>query len=85
MRQSGRTTRIIDFTIQQLFSVGECIVTDHAAFEYPDQMRNAILENIIERVKTRLETQSYGRLTCEGTIERVNKIKVIHFITKPLN
>ncbi len=34
MRQSGRTSRIIDFAIDQLFSVGEVIVADHTAFEF---------------------------------------------------
>ena len=35
MRQTGRTSRIVDFAIDQLYSVGEVILTDHTAFEYP--------------------------------------------------
>lgn len=32
-RQTGRTTRIAQFAVDQLLSVGECIVTDHIVFE----------------------------------------------------
>lgn len=33
MRQTGRTTRIVDFVVQQLLETGQCICTDHTAFE----------------------------------------------------
>lgn len=32
-RQSGKTTRIINNVIEQLYSVGQCIATDHTCFE----------------------------------------------------
>ncbi len=31
-RQSGKTTRIINNVIEQLYSVGQCIATDHTVF-----------------------------------------------------
>jgi hypothetical protein len=33
MRQTGRTSRIAQFAVDQLKSVGQVIVTDHIAFE----------------------------------------------------
>ena len=57
MRQTGRTSRIIDFTIDQLFSVGEVIVTDHIAFEF-ENVTNKSLFYFIDRVKDRFEFNS---------------------------
>jgi hypothetical protein len=33
MRQTGRTSRIVDYAIDQIFSCGNVIVTDHYMFE----------------------------------------------------
>tara|TARA_B100001094_G_C18090875_1_gene750348 strand:- start:646 stop:921 length:276 start_codon:yes stop_codon:yes gene_type:complete len=79
IRQSGRTTRIIDFTIEQLCSVGECIVTDHTVFEYPNKVTNEDLKYFIERVDHRLQHQTNGYNSCKGEIKKVDDIKVIHF------
>ena len=79
IRQSGRTTRIIDFTIEQLCSVGECIVTDHTVFEYPNKVTNRHLKEFIKRVNHRLQHQTNGYNSCKGEIKNVDDIKVIHF------
>ena len=79
IRQSGRTTRIIDFTIEQLCSVGECIVTDHTVFECPNKVTNDYLKELIKRVNHRLQYQTNGYKSCKGEIKKVDDIKVIHF------
>ena len=79
IRQSGRTTRIIDFTIEQLCSVGECIVTDHTVFEYPNKVTNRHLKYFIKRVNHRLQHRTNGYNSCKGEIKKVDDIKVIHF------
>ena len=78
-RQSGRTTRIVDFTIEQLCSVGECIITDHTVFEYPKMITNSHLKNFIERVNNRLKFQTNGNMSCTGKIKKIDDIKVVHF------
>lgn len=83
MRQSGRTDRIIAFAVEQLMSVGEVIVTDHAIFEYGGESGYRILTGyFIPEVKRRLEIISRGRLTCEGEIIRIKEgtnLRVVHF------
>ncbi len=79
IRQSGRTTRIMDFTIEQLCSVGECIVTDHTVFECPNKVTNDYLKELIKRVNHRLQYQTNGYKSCKGEIKKVDDIKVIHF------
>jgi hypothetical protein len=79
IRQSGRTTRIIDFTIEQLCSVGECIVTDHTVFEYQDKVTDDYIKEFIERVNGRLQYQTGGYKSCKGEIKKLDNIKVVHF------
>jgi hypothetical protein len=81
-RQTGRTTRIMDFTIEQLCSVGECIVTDHTVFEYPGKITNNYLKDFIKRVNGRLQHQTGGYKNCKGEIKKVDDIKVVHFKLK---
>lgn len=53
MRQTGRTSRIVDFTIDQLFSCGNVIVADHHVFEF-NSSRKAN-EHLIDLVYRRWE------------------------------
>lgn len=80
MRQTGRTSRIVDFVVDQLFQTGQCITTDHIAFEYKISMRQ--LENFITKVLDRIEKASHGSLKAEFNIQKVNDIYVVHFKTK---
>lgn len=48
-RQTGRTTRIAQFAVDQLLSVGECIVTDHIVFESVSKSRQ------LEELKTKIQ------------------------------
>ena len=78
-RQTGRTTRIIDFVIEQLHSVGECIVTDHTVFEFPDKGLRSALADFIEKTNRRLEFQTSRRKSCTGTILKADKFNIVHF------
>lgn len=78
MRQTGRTSRIADFAINQLFETGQCIVTDHIAFEYDSlSMRN--LENLITKVLDGVKYKSYGSKKGQYKIHKVEEIYVVHF------
>ena len=79
MRQSGRTSRTVDFVVDQLYQCGQAIATDHIAFEYKISM--AKLENFITKVIDRINSSSYGSLKVEYNIQKVNDIYVVHFRT----
>ena len=51
MRQTGRTSRIAQFAVDQLKSVGQVIVTDHIAFEHDHRIGRNHLNHLIERVR----------------------------------
>jgi hypothetical protein len=51
LRQTGRTSRIVDFAIDQLFTVGSTIVTDHTALEGYDN--RTTMDNLISSVNDR--------------------------------
>jgi hypothetical protein len=57
-RQTGRTTRIANFVIDQLHSVGEVIVTDHTSFEFPGKDTTSSIKYLIEKVEKLLEVSS---------------------------
>lgn len=81
-RQCGKTTRIINNVIEQLYSVGQCIATDHTCFEHESPTKEMV-EYFIEKVKYRVEVQSYGSKTVNTDIVLVDiegkKIPVGHF------
>jgi hypothetical protein len=81
MRQSGRTSRIVDFAVDQLFSVGQVIVTDHVVFEYPESNTRQSVEFLTEKVRKRIEVSSYGTLGVNWKIEKFRGINVVHFKT----
>ena len=50
MRQTGRTSRIVDFAIDQLFSCGNVIVADHHLFEIDSSRKaNELLIDLVYR------------------------------------
>ena len=75
-----QANRFIDFVVDQLFQTGQCITTDHIAFEYKISMRQ--LENFITKVLDRIEKASHGSIKAEFNIQKVNDIYVVHFKTK---
>jgi hypothetical protein len=55
-RRTGRTTRIVNFAVEQLHSVGEVIVTDHTVFEYPGANTKDNLIHLVELVKQKVNS-----------------------------
>jgi hypothetical protein len=79
-RRSGRTTRIANFVVDQLFDVGECIVSDHSVFEDPsfplDKLRH--LSRVVEDIAM---VQSNGEMLVNSKLVRIegSKYSVVHF------
>tara|TARA_R110000796_G_scaffold159388_5_gene276212 strand:- start:104 stop:373 length:270 start_codon:yes stop_codon:yes gene_type:complete len=81
MRQTGRTSRIVNFAVDQLYSVGEVIVTDHTAFECPDKCGDS-LKYFADTVERRFTLSGNGTKRVDFKIIKLvrgSNIKVIHF------
>jgi hypothetical protein len=61
MRQTGRSSRIADFAVDQLYSIGEVIVTDHTTFEYPNTNTKDSLSHLCDIVKRRFDMSNRQR------------------------
>lgn len=59
MRQTGRTTRIVHYVVDQLFSVGTCVATDHVVYEF-EKPKLSMLVHFKEMVEREVEFRSYG-------------------------
>jgi hypothetical protein len=77
-RQTGKSSRIADFIIDQLFSFGRCISTDHIAYEF-DNVKQEQLSYFVEKVKSRVETHSNGSKKIEYKFIKINGINMIDF------
>lgn len=81
-RQTGRTTRIINFVIDQLYSAGEVIVTDHVSFEYRGKIHKTDIQIFVDRIIKSLHATSPAfdwskELLYE--IKELDGIKLVHF------
>jgi hypothetical protein len=83
MRQTGRTSRIIDFVVGQLFSIGRCIATDHIVFEY-DKTSQINVKHFIERVERRISIDSHGRMKVNSKIIKVDDVYMVDFKLSPI-
>ena len=70
-RNTGRTTRIANFAVDQLFTVGKVIVSDHIVFEGHKGLNNKHLELLIDKVRDKVERDSNGTLTISYRIDRL--------------
>ena len=59
MRQTGRTTRIVQHVVEQLHNLGTCVATDHVVYEYPNS-KSSMLDYFKEKVEREVELRSYG-------------------------
>lgn len=79
-RRSGRTTRIANFVVDQLFDVGECIVSDHSIFEDPSNPLEKLrhLSMVVDLIAG---VQSRGEMLVDSRIVRIegSKYSVVHF------
>ncbi len=82
MRQTGRTSRIVDYITTQLFEVGQCIATDHIIFEFKIT-NNHMLNYLIDKVKKNVEFKSNGKDTIRHEIIEVGangeKFMMVYF------
>ena len=86
LRQTGKTTRIANFVIDQLHSVGEVIVTDHTSFEFPESSNTSSINNLIEKVEKFDAANSPGNRKIEWEILDVQGVKLVRFkISKQIN
>jgi hypothetical protein len=86
LRQSGKTTRIANFVIDQLHSVGEVIVTDHTSFEFSDIDNMSSIRNLIEKVEKLDAANSPGNRRIGFQIFDAQNTKLIRFrMNKTLN
>ena len=79
LRQTGKTTRIANFVIDQLHSVGEVIVTDHSSFEFPESNVTSSLQLLIDKVEKLDAANSPGNREIEHEFVEVGGIKLIRF------
>ena len=79
-RQTGRTTRIVYYIVEQLMNHGECISTDHTAYEYKGNagVRKSLL-HLSEKVDTRIREMSNGSYRAIHRFVNVNGIEMLHF------
>lgn len=78
-RQSGRTTRIANLVIEQLYSVGHCIIADHVAFEYPEASNVILTDRLIAKVERGFELMNYKSDLLKTKIVKVDGFWAIHF------
>jgi ribosome biogenesis protein Nip4 len=78
MRQTGRTSRIINFVVDQLFSVGRCIATDHTVFEF-DKLPMKNLDFFIRKVEERILISSNGEMKVSSKVIRVDDVYMVDF------
>lgn len=48
MRRTGRTTRIVNFAIDQLLSCGNVVIADHAIFEGHEKANHLLIDKVYE-------------------------------------
>jgi hypothetical protein len=81
MRQTGRTTRIVQHVVDQLFSVGTCVATDHVVYEY-ENPKLSMLVYFKEKVESEIEFRSHGSKDVKTTDLDINGVPYIKFEIK---
>lgn len=77
MRQTGRTTRIVQYVVEQLYNVGTCVATDHVVYEYEPKL--SMLEHFEDMVKREVYLRSGGSKKIKTSSVRVDDIPYIKF------
>jgi len=77
-RQTGKTARIINHVVDQLFSVGKCISTDHTTFEFEKLSKDQI-DYFIEKVERRMTFESNGLAKVNSRILDIDGKKMVEF------
>lgn len=88
-RQTGRTTRIANYVVDQLLNIGKCITTDHTVFEYDNIVATHLHDGLISKVENMVKNLTYDTKIVSSKIidiKIVDKtIKTIYFELKDKN
>lgn len=77
MRQTGRTTRIVQYVVEQLYNVGNCVATDHIVYEHTPNRQ--MLNHFVDKVKREVNFRSFGSKDVKTTDLDVNGVPYIKF------
>jgi len=75
-RQTGRTSRIINHVVNELFSVGKCISTDHTTFEF-EKLPKSQINAFIKKVERRINFESYGSAKVDSKVLDIDGKKMV--------
>ena len=78
MRQTGRTTRIVQQVVEQLYSVGSCVATDHVVYEY-ENIKSSMLVHFKEKVEREVEYRSHGSKKVKSSHVNVDGVPHMKF------
>jgi len=77
LRQTGRTTRIVQHVVEQLYSVGTCVATDHIVYEFTPKIK--MLKPFKEKVKQEVQFRSHGSKKVKTTNLKIGEIPYVKF------
>ena len=77
LRQTGRTTRIVQHVVEQLYGVGTCIATDHIVYEFTPEIK--MLKHFKEMVEREVQFRSYGSKTVKTSHMNIEGIPYVKF------
>ena len=77
LRQTGRTTRIVQYVVEQLYSVGTCVATDHIVYEFAPKIK--MLKHFKEMVKQEVKFRSHGSKKVKTTNLKIGEIPYVKF------
>jgi hypothetical protein len=77
LRQTGRTTRIVQHVVEQLYSVGTCVATDHIVYEFAPKIK--MLKHFKEMVEREVQFRSYGSKTVKTSHMNIEGIPYVKF------
>ena len=77
IRQTGRTTRIVQHVVEQLYGVGTCIATDHIVYEFTTEIK--MLKHFKEMVEREVQFRSYGSQTVKTSHMNIEGIPYVKF------
>lgn len=77
MRRTGRTTKIVQYVVDQLYSVGTCVATDHVAYEF--DKAGQMLDHFEKMVIREIDLRSQGLKKIKTTPLKVDGIPYIKF------
>jgi hypothetical protein len=77
LRQTGRTTRIVQHVVEQLYSVGTCVATDHIVYEFTPKIK--MLKHFKEMVEREVQFRSHGSKTIKTSYVNIEEIPYVKF------